>query len=62
MLKTKELWSKLSEYLWYAILVEFQLFGTLWAMINVSGKPYLLLYWGFVALALVKLCIQGNSW
>lgn len=62
MLKTKELRSKLSEYLWYAILVEFQLFGTLWAMINVSGKPYLLLYWGFVALALVKLCIQGNSW
>ena len=54
--------SKCNEYLWYAILVEFQLFGTVWAMMDVSGKPYLLLYWGFVALALVKLCIQGNSW
>lgn len=53
---------KLNEYLLYVILVEFQLFGTVWAMMNVSGKPYLLLYWGFVALALVKLCIQGNSW
>lgn len=53
---------KLNEYLWYICLIEFQLFGTLWAMMNVSGKPYLLLYWGFVALALAKLCIQGNSW
>lgn len=54
--------SKCNEYLWYAILVEFQLFGTVWAMMDVSGKPYLLLYWGFVALALVKLCIQKNNW
>ena len=54
--------SKSNEYLWYAILVEFQLFGTVWAMMDVSGKPYLLLYWGFVALALVKLCIQKNNW
>ena len=53
---------KLNEYLWYICLIEFQLFGTLWAMMNVSGKPYLLLYWGFVALALAKLCIQVNSW
>ena len=53
---------KLNEYLLYVILVEFQLFGTVWAMMNVSGKPYLLLYWGFVALAVAKLCIQGNSW
>ena len=58
----KKLRTKINEYLWYAILVEFQLFGTVWAMMDVSGKPYLLLYWGFVALALVKLCIQGNSW
>lgn len=58
----KELQKKINEYLWYVILVEFQLFGTVWAMMNVSGKPYLLLYWGFVALALAKLCIQGNSW
>ena len=35
---------KINEYLWYAILVEFQLFGTVWAMMDVSGKPYLLLY------------------
>ena len=54
--------SKCNEYLLYAIIVEFQLFGTVWAMMDVAGKPYLLLYWGFVALALVKLCIQGNSW
>ena len=53
---------KLNEYLWYVILVEFQLFGAVWAMMDVSGKPYLLLYWGFVALALVKLCIQENGW
>lgn len=54
--------SKCNEYLLYAIIVEFQLFGTVWAMMDVAGKPYLLLYWGFVALALVKLCIQQNSW
>lgn len=53
---------KINEYIWYVILVEFQLFGTVWAMMDVSGKPYLLLYWGFVALALVKLCIQKNNW
>lgn len=53
---------KINEYLWYVILVEFQIFGTVWAMMDVSGKPYLLLYWGFVALALVKLCIQANNW
>lgn len=58
----KDLQKKINEYLWYIILVEFQLFGTVWAMMDVSGKPYLLLYWGFVALALVRLCIQGNSW
>ena len=58
----KLFFEKINEYLWYAIIVEFQLFGTVWAMMDVSGKPYLLLYWGFVALALVKLCIQGNSW
>ncbi len=58
----KQIRIKVNEYLWYAILVEFQLFGTVWAMMNVSGKPYLLLYWGFVALALAKLCIQGNNW
>ena len=57
----KQIRIKVNEYLWYVILVEFQLFGTVWAMMNVSGKPYLL-YWGFVALALVKLCIQGNNW
>lgn len=54
--------SKCNEYLLYAIIVEFQLFGTVWAMMDVAGKPYLLLYWGFVALTLVKLCIQQNSW
>ena len=46
---------KLNEYLWYVILVEFQLFGAVWAMMDVSGKPYLLLYWGYVALAMVNL-------
>lgn len=54
--------SKCNEYLLYAIIVEFQLFGTVWVMIGVEGKAYLFLYWGFVALALVKLCIQQNSW
>ena len=62
MTDIKESMKKLNEYLWYAIIVEFQLFGTVWAMMDVAGKPYLLLYWGFVALALVKLCIQGNTW
>lgn len=62
MLTTKELQTKIDEYLLYAVVIEFQLFGTVWAMMNVSGKPYLLLYWGFVALALVKICIQKNTW
>ncbi len=62
MLEKRKIQTKVNEYLWYIILIEFQLFGTVWAMMNVSGKPYLLLYWGFIALALVKLCIQGNSW
>jgi hypothetical protein len=31
-------------------------------MLNVSGIPYLFLYWGFVGLALCKLCIQRNNW
>lgn len=53
---------KLDVLLLFVVVVEFQLFGTVWAMMNVSGKLYLLLYWGFVALALAKLCIQKNSW
>ena len=51
-----------NEILLYALVIEFQLYGTVWAMLNVSGKPYLILYWGFVCLGLFKLCIQGNHW
>lgn len=57
--KTMEL---VNEILLYAIVIEFQLYGTVWAMLNVSGKPYLVLYWGFVCLGLLKLCLQGNNW
>lgn len=53
MLEERKIQTKVNEYLWYIILIEFQLFGTVWAMMNVSGKPYLLLYWGFVALLLI---------
>lgn len=52
---------KLNSILLYAIVAEFLLFGSVWVMLGVSGKLYLLLYWGFVGLALVKLCIQHNS-
>ena len=51
-----------NEILLYVLVIEFQLYGTVWAMLNVSGKPYLILYWGFVCLGLFKLCIQGNHW
>ena len=60
--KIENLRQKLDILFLFVVVVEFQLFGTVWAMMNVSGKPYLLLYWGFVALALAKLCIQKNSW
>ncbi len=53
---------KINELLFYIIVAEFLLFGSVWAMLGVSGKLYLLLYWGFVGLALIKLCIQRNSW
>lgn len=53
---------QVEEIIFYAVLVEFQLFGSIWAMLNVSGKPYLFLYWGFVGLALIKVSIQKNTW
>ena len=53
---------KLNEYLWYICLIEFQLFGTLWAMMNVSGKPYLLLYWILIiAFGIVSVLSFRNS-
>lgn len=51
----KDKWSgRVEEIIFYAVIVEFQLFGSIWAMLNVSGKLYLFLYWGFVGLALIK--------
>lgn len=53
---------KINEILLYALIVEFQLYGSVWAMLNVTGIPYMFLYWGFVGLGLIKLCIQRNNW
>lgn len=59
----KDKWSgRVEEIIFYAVIVEFQLFGSIWAMLNVSGKLYLFLYWGFVGLALIKVSIQKNTW
>lgn len=59
----KNKWSgRVEEIIFYAVIVEFQLFGSIWAMLNVSGKPYLFLYWGFIGLAIVKLFLQRNTW
>lgn len=60
--RDKRTLNRINEILLYVIMIEFHLFGSVWAMINVRGIPYLLLYWGFVGLALLKLCIQGNTW
>lgn len=51
---------KLNEYLWYAIIVEFQLFGTVWAMMDVSGKPYLLSILGICGIGVSKALRSGK--
>lgn len=53
---------KINDFLLYILVVEFLLFGTVWDMFKVSGLLYLFLYWGFVLIGLVKICLQKNTW
>lgn len=54
--------ARLNEACLYIVVVEALLFGSVWSMFEVSGIPYLFLYWGFVLVGLVKICFQKNTW